>query len=163
MATRYFSLDEARALIPQIRAQLGTALQLHAALRQLIETINDAGYDVDWATLNGEVDLDDEAGPADLRNLEKARGLYAMLRSVVEGIEAEGPEVKGVVDGLVDFPTWCDGEKEVLLCWKIGEPTIDFFHGMRDGFAGRRPLGEHRFVAAPSQREDSQPLSRAGK
>ena len=109
MATRYFSLDEANALIPQIRVQLGIALQLHKSLRRLVEDINDAGYDVDWATLHGEVDLDDEAEPKDLRNLEKARGLYAMLRDAVDTIEDAGPEVKGVVDGLVDFPTWKDG------------------------------------------------------
>ena len=147
MATRYFSLDEANALIPQIRVQLGIALQLHKSLRRLVEDINDAGYDVDWATLHGEVDLDDEAEPKDLRNLEKARGLYAMLRDAVDTIEDAGPEVKGVVDGLVDFPTWKDGEKEVVLCWKLGEPTIAYYHGAREGFAGRRPLGKHDFVA----------------
>ncbi len=151
MATRYFSLDEARALIPQIRSQLGIALQLHTSLRRLVEDINDSGYDVDWATLNGEVDLDDEADAKDRRNLEKARGLYAMLRESVEDIEASGAEVKGVVDGLVDFHTFKDGEKEVLLCWKMGEDTICHYHGVREGFAGRRPLGKHEFIAAPRE------------
>jgi hypothetical protein len=147
VATRYFSLDEACALIPRIRGQLGIALQLHASLRLIVEKINDAGYDVDWATLHGEVDLDDEAHAGDIRNLEKARGIYLLLRKVVDEIEDLGPEVKGVVDGLVDFPTWKDGEREVVLCWKMGEDTISHYHGTREGFAGRRPLGEHRFLA----------------
>lgn len=158
MATRYFSLDEACALIPQIRARLGIALQLHASLRGVVELVNDAGYDVDWATLHGEVDLDDEARPGDLRNLEKARGIYTLLRSIVDDIEVLGPEVKGVVDGLVDFHTWKNGQEEVLLCWKMGETTISHFHGLREGFAGRRPTAEHQFIA--EQTEPVDPIDR---
>ncbi|HET6266223.1 MAG TPA: DUF2203 family protein [Acidobacteriota bacterium] len=41
--------------------------------------------------------------------------------------------------GLVDFPAMLDGE-EILLCWKYGEKTIRYYHGLTEGFAGRKPL-----------------------
>lgn len=147
MPTRYFSLEDARALIPQIRPQLQLALQLHASLRGVVLRINDAGYDVDWSMLHGEVELDDEALPEDLDNVEKARGIYLALRESLEVIEAHGCEVKGVVDGLVDFRSWRDGSTEVSLCWKIGEPTIGWYHELHEGIAGRRSLEGHEFVA----------------
>lgn len=43
--------------------------------------------------------------------------------------------------GLIDFPSVIDG-KEVMLCWKSDEPDILFYHGLQDGFAGRRPIPE---------------------
>jgi len=44
--------------------------------------------------------------------------------------------------GLVDFPAIIDG-KEVLLCWHSDEPYIRWYHGLQDGFHGRRPIPEH--------------------
>jgi hypothetical protein len=39
--------------------------------------------------------------------------------------------------GLVDFPSVINGE-EVLLCWRSDENEIRFYHGINDGFAGRK-------------------------
>jgi hypothetical protein len=41
--------------------------------------------------------------------------------------------------GLVDFPSIIDG-KEVFLCWRSDEDDIRFYHGIEDGFAGRKPI-----------------------
>ncbi len=41
--------------------------------------------------------------------------------------------------GLVDFPTIING-REALLCWRSDEPTIAWFHGYEDGYAGRQPI-----------------------
>ncbi len=43
--------------------------------------------------------------------------------------------------GLVDFPSIIDGE-EVLLCWRSDEPEIKYYHGLSDGYAGRKPIPE---------------------
>lgn len=157
VSVRHFSLEEARALIPQIRPHLRLALQFHAALRPVVHAINDAGYDVDWEMLAGEVELDDEARPDDLRNLAKARALYESLRSEIELIEVHGCEVKGVVDGLVDFRSWRSGTHEVSLCWKLGEPTLMYWHEINAGFSGRRAITDEPFEAvrrAPMARRD---------
>lgn len=155
MATRYFSLDEAQALVPQVRTLLGQALQLHGHLRLAIARLSEAGHEITWAMLRGEDRLDDGDDESDSRSqqaLERARMLYMTLRETVSEIEALGVEVKGVVEGLVDFHSWCDGEHEVVLCWKLGEPEICFFHEVEDGFAGRKSISGHRFTANPELR-----------
>jgi hypothetical protein len=156
VATRYFTLDEAQALVPRVRTLLGQALQLHGHLRIAIARLSEDGYAITWAILRGEDELATDAGedPPDAQTeqeaeqaLERARMIYRTLREIVGKIEALGAEVKAVVDGLVDFRSWCDGEHEVVLCWKLGEAEIRFFHGLEEGFAGRRSISGHRFTS----------------
>jgi hypothetical protein len=147
VATRYFTLDEAQALVPRVRALLGRALQLHGHLRAAIARLADAGHEINWAMLRGEEQLEDLADERSEQALERARMIYLALRESVAEIEGLGAEVKGVVEGLVDFHSWCDGEHEVLLCWKLGEPEIRFFHAVDDGFAGRKPIKGHSFTS----------------
>jgi hypothetical protein len=66
---------------------------------------------------------------------ELARGLAALVDEIAE----HGAEVKDLDEGLIDFPALRRGET-VLLCWKLGEDEIRFWHRPEDGFAGRRPL-----------------------
>jgi hypothetical protein len=61
------------------------------------------------------------------------------LAEAVRGIQELGAQVKDLDSGLIDFPAR-RGEEEVLLCWQLGEPEVAFWHGVDDGFAGRRPL-----------------------
>ena len=61
------------------------------------------------------------------------------LARLVDEIGEHGAEVKDLDEGLIDFPALRRGET-VLLCWQLGEDEIRFWHGVEDGFAGRRPL-----------------------
>jgi hypothetical protein len=61
------------------------------------------------------------------------------LARVVDEIAAAGAQVKDIDEGLIDFPALRRGET-VLLCWKLGEDEIGYWHAVEDGFAGRRPL-----------------------
>ena len=63
----------------------------------------------------------------------------AVLAGIIEEIQELGLLVKDLDAGLVDFPSLRDGE-EVLLCWQLGEDEVAFWHGLEDGFAGRRPI-----------------------
>jgi hypothetical protein len=63
----------------------------------------------------------------------------AEVAGCVEGITELGVQVKDLDRGLVDFPSLRDGE-EVLLCWHVGEDEIRYWHGVAEGFAGRKPL-----------------------
>ena len=77
---------------------------------------------------------------------EEVRGAAAEVTREVDGI-AEcirrinelGVEVKDLDEGLLDFPARRRDE-DVLLCWKVGEPEVAFWHGLEEGFAGRKPL-----------------------
>jgi hypothetical protein len=57
----------------------------------------------------------------------------------MEFIRALGIQIKDLDHGLIDFPTMRDGE-EVLLCWRLGEPQVAYWHTYEDGFPGRRRL-----------------------
>jgi hypothetical protein len=61
------------------------------------------------------------------------------LARIVDELVELGVQVKDLDEGLVDFPALRRGET-VLLCWKLGEDEIRYWHTVEDGFAGRRPL-----------------------
>ena len=61
------------------------------------------------------------------------------LAQTVDEIARHGAEVKDLDEGLIDFPALRHGET-VLLCWKLGEDEIRFWHRLEDGFAGRQEL-----------------------
>lgn len=63
------------------------------------------------------------------------------LARAVDAIAEHGAEVKDLDEGLVDFPALHRGET-VLLCWKLGEDEVRYWHRVEDGFAGRRPVEE---------------------
>ena len=65
--------------------------------------------------------------------------LVKIINEGLESIESLGAQPKDLDLGLVDFPAVIEGE-EVLLCWKYGEKRIRFYHGLTDGYAGRKPI-----------------------
>jgi len=63
------------------------------------------------------------------------------VREALGEVESLGCQIKDIHAGLVDFPARLFG-KEVLLCWRVGEESIEFYHDLESGFAGRRPIPE---------------------
>ncbi|HET9480712.1 MAG TPA: DUF2203 domain-containing protein, partial [Candidatus Polarisedimenticolia bacterium] len=61
------------------------------------------------------------------------------IRAALKEVEAIGAEVKDIGSGLVDFPARLFG-RDVLLCWRLGEDRVRFYHDPEAGFAGRQPL-----------------------
>jgi hypothetical protein len=70
------------------------------------------------------------------RRYNRLRAGFTRLLGEVHGL---GVQLKDLDMGLVDFPALIDGRK-VLLCWRLGEPAVLFYHGYDVGFAGRRPI-----------------------
>jgi hypothetical protein len=66
-------------------------------------------------------------------------GLADAALACVERLEEFGVVVKDLDAGLLDFPSEREG-RSVLLCWRVGEDAIEFWHGLEDGFAGRKPI-----------------------
>ncbi len=62
-----------------------------------------------------------------------------VLKAAMERIEEIGCQVKDLETGLIDFPTLYR-DREVYLCWKLGESSISFWHHIEDGFRGRQPI-----------------------
>jgi hypothetical protein len=63
----------------------------------------------------------------------------AAISDCAERINAAGAEVKSLEEGLLDFPAR-RGDEIVLLCWKLGEDEIQYWHRVDEGFGGRKPL-----------------------
>lgn len=78
--------------------------------------------------------------PAELA--ETAAGVERVARELaktIDDIVAHGAEIKDLDEGLIDFPALRHGET-VLLCWKLGEDEIRYWHTLEAGFAGRQEL-----------------------
>jgi hypothetical protein len=72
------------------------------------------------------------------RRAERDKSVQEAKDTLAE-IDAIGVQVKDLEEGLLDFPCIIDG-RTVLLCWKLGEKEIGYWHSPEDGFAGRKPL-----------------------
>jgi hypothetical protein len=70
---------------------------------------------------------------------DELKSLADAASACVDRLLDLGVLVKDPDLGLVDFPAERDGEA-VLLCWRVGEGSVAFWHGMTGGFAGRRPI-----------------------
>ncbi len=133
---RYFTIEEANALIPRLEMLMTDAQRAARTLRAAMQDAPALDEDPHEARTTKDVlrarpDLAD-----DVHRLEWA----------VAEIEALGCHFKGLDLGLVDFPALIDGTT-VLLCWQYGEKQIAFWHRSDEGFAGRRAL---RAVERPS-------------
>lgn len=133
-APRYFTLDEANALVPTIRDLLETVQRQAAELARIQQQLAVYGRN---ASTNGHGT--NGAGRTMHQAFERADALLAGVRAGIEAIQQTGAELKDVQTGLVDFRAMRDG-REVYLCWKQGEDRIDFWHDLDTGFAGRQPL-----------------------
>ncbi len=71
----------------------------------------------------------------------EASAIAAEVDRFVRELTALGIEIKDYETVLVDFPAERDGRR-VYLCWRLGEPSVQFWHEIDAGFVGRRPLEE---------------------
>ena len=129
---KLFTLAEAEALLPTAREEL---LAMQACKRE-IDVLREGLVEVgERATGNGHVK--DEAFVAEKRR--KAEALVEQLNERLARLNEWGVELKGLDEGLLDFPSDRDG-RVVYLCWKFDEPRIDWWHEIDAGFGGRQPL-----------------------
>jgi hypothetical protein len=81
-----------------------------------------------------------DLSPGEVRDAAaEAERAVAAIDECVAALEAVGVQVKDLDEGLVDFPARHAG-RDILLCWKVGEPAVAHWHGVDEGFAGRKPL-----------------------
>jgi len=130
VSDRTFTPAEANTALAQVRPAAERMVALRERLRELerdrrelVQTIagNGSGFAVNDARRD---DFD---------------ALVKELEACVEELVALGIVVKDVDLGLVDFPARRHGE-DVLLCWHVGEERVAFWHGLEEGYAGRKPV-----------------------
>jgi hypothetical protein len=129
---REFTVEEANAVVDELRPVVEEMVEhgrkLAAAQRRqrsLVTRIAGNGGDLP---------------PSDLRDLaETIQAEADAVAACAQEIDGAGAQIKSLEEGLLDFPSRRDGEL-VLLCWKLGEGEIEYWHGVDEGFAGRKPL-----------------------
>src|ERR1043166_203064 len=131
MAGRLFTLEEANALLPVVRRIL---VEIQTKKREL---------DALSAELDGLVDKTSSNGHSQAARMESVRSGTERVASDLDRLLTElhetGAELKGIEEGMVDFPSERDG-RTVYLCWKMGEDAIRYWHELDTGFPGRQPL-----------------------
>jgi hypothetical protein len=128
---RLFTVNEANALLAQLRPLLERILENIRRLKSKTETI----------IVNEKLDPEAADLMERLRENSDIARLVEEVKAWVEEIQSHGCICKGVEQGLIDFPCML-GAEVVFLCWQLGESSVSYWHRIEDGFAGRRPLLE---------------------
>jgi hypothetical protein len=125
MASRYFTLEEANALLPLIEPLMGQLLEKRARAVRLAREIQPILADIRL----------DVGGPIPSELAQE----FEVIESLLAEIQGFGCIVKDMNGGLLDFLSERDG-RDVYLCWRYGEPMISHYHELHTGFNGRRPV-----------------------
>ncbi|MEO8666527.1 MAG: DUF2203 domain-containing protein [Ignavibacteria bacterium] len=123
---KHFSLSEAQSLLPDLKTKLSKIIELKKIL-------DEKGYDIYKHQYFGGI------GP---NGSGKFPNDMEQLIRLVNAISELGIIVKGIDNGLIDFPHVRDNREEVYLCFQSGEEEIAYWHSINDGFAGRRSIEE---------------------
>ena len=128
---RYFGIDEANALVVDVRPLLeqlrddrDKVAELQAELQREMENNGSAEHAEELA--ERESDL---------------RELVRRMQAVVLEIDAMGITLRDIATGLIDFPALANG-RPIWLCWRLGEDDIAWWHEANAGFDARQPLSE---------------------
>jgi hypothetical protein len=129
---RYFTPSEANEALATVRPLAEKLVRHRRALREAQERRAELTRRI--ASNGGALDARRVATLAARVNREAEAAARCVTR-----IQELGVLVKDLDRGLVDFPA-LRGDEEVLLCWEVGEDEVAYWHGLEEGFAGRRPL-----------------------
>jgi hypothetical protein len=129
-----FTLEAVNALLPRLREVMQVQMDRRGEIEERLEQL---------AKLLGDVpdtiQIEERDAPS-VRDLK--RDLIDRVSRYQSGwheVEEMGAVLKDARTGLVDFYGQVDG-KLVWLCWKYGEDSVTHYHGLQEGFAGRKPI-----------------------
>ena len=130
-----FTIDEAQSLLPVLEALLKRAIDGKQAAEQVETELSDLARRI---YLSGGMKVD--AGTVIKQRTEMESHLKQVRETITE-IDAIGVQVKDLDSGLLDFPCRLD-DQVVLLCWRMGEASIEHWHTVEAGFKGRQPVDD---------------------
>ncbi|MEO8561930.1 MAG: DUF2203 domain-containing protein [bacterium] len=126
---KLFTVDQANRTLPLVRRIVEDVV---SEQRRWHETI----AELDVIAVEARTDLPDPRIVALERQVNRIAGEIDVFQAELESL---GIQLKDRRIGLIDFPSELDGRR-VLLCWRLGEPSVQFWHDEDAGFAGRQPL-----------------------
>jgi hypothetical protein len=134
MPPKLFTQAEANRLLPRLEP-------LVLALRATVRRLRAQQASLDAAREAARGNGHGLAGEELARVKAEVERLAAEARERARALEGLGVVLKDVELGLVDFLAQ-RGEEQVFLCWKVGEPRVAFWHGLHEGYRGRKPIGD---------------------
>jgi hypothetical protein len=129
---RYYTVAEANATLPLVRAIVRDIAELARDLHDRQERLGRVKPPPRGALLEAYQEEMQHAQADFERDRER-------LAEYQQELEALGIELKDYFTGLIDFPCWMEN-REVYLCWRLGEPEVGYWHELDAGFAGRQKL-----------------------
>jgi len=130
---RYFTIEQARAALPAVERSIREACSAKGKYDEADNALQSLTQRI---MFTGGMSVDTSVAE-DWKNQRDSNG--HSLKAAMEKLEEIGVQVKDLEVGLVDFPTLFRGE-EVLLCWRMDEEDIEHWHGVHEGFAGRKVI-----------------------
>ena len=128
-----FTVEEANRVLAEVRPELERLATLKREFDQL-----GARSEILSVALSGAAA--DNPDAAELKRVTERRdALAARILQGVEAVQRRGCVVKDVARGLTDFYA-LSGDRLIFLCWQLGEKSIEHWHTLEGGFAGRQPL-----------------------
>jgi len=132
---RYFTLAESQRLLPEVERALRDALFHKAEYQKADEELDS---NTERIRMSGGANVDRGAHLAVRARRDTSA---AALKEALARVEQTGAVVKDLDIGLIDFLAQYQG-RDVYLCWKLGEERIAWWHGIEEGFRGRKPIDE---------------------
>jgi hypothetical protein len=124
-----FTVDHANRTLPLVRRIVADIVSEHRRWQEAI-------VELDLIVSGMRADLPDP------RAVVLEREIQAIARDIDQfqaELDALGIQLKDRRIGLIDFPSEMDGRR-VLLCWRLGEASVQYWHDEQTGYAGRQPL-----------------------
>jgi hypothetical protein len=138
---RTFTVDEAQSLLPVLESLLKRAIEDKRSAEEVESDLSGLAQRI---YLSGGMRVNSTMVAKQRAEMEDH---LKRVRDSVAEIDSIGVQVKDLDSGLLDFPCRLD-DQVVLLCWRLGEPSIEHWHTQEAGFKGRQPLDE-RFRRRP--------------
>jgi hypothetical protein len=126
---RLFTVDHANRTLPLVRRIVEDVVREHQRWQETIA-------ELDTVVVEARSDIPD---PRLVALERRAQDIAREIDAFQTELESLGIQLKDRRIGLVDFPSELDGRR-VLLCWRLGEPSVQYWHDEDAGYAGRRPL-----------------------
>ena len=130
-----FTLDEAQSLLPVLESLLKRAMEGKQSAELVESRLQDLNRRI---YLSGGMQVDVAKVARDRIEIEQH---LKQVKETLAEIDSIGVQVKDLDTGLLDFPFRLDDEV-VLLCWRMGERSIDHWHTVESGFQGRQPVDD---------------------
>lgn len=137
MKKQYFTVAQANRMIPMVEKSVQRIHQIHNRIHMIFKQLQEKGYSV---SENYNIDVEFEKREHNsLNEFIDLKMLIEALRDELMNLAKHGCLVKDIEMGIVDWYAKLE-DRDIFLCWKLGEKEVSQWHEVDNGFADRQPI-----------------------